>query len=186
MVRTEVAGAEYEVKATTLAMSPKLSYERWEALGATLATFAKGIQWYVGDWLIYGEIRFADRYTQAMDSTGMEYQTLANWTHVARCVPPIVRRPELSWSHHAEVASLEPLQQVEYLNQAVLEKLSVVDLRYRVRGGTVTGEMGQPASSLPAGAPAPYVDMVGRAKELYLALDRTERDIFLSWLETVE
>ena len=61
----------------------------------------------IGDALRYGERRWGETYAQVMDATGMAYQTLANAKWVASRVPVQRRRTELSWSHHAEVASLE-------------------------------------------------------------------------------
>ncbi|HET9678371.1 MAG TPA: hypothetical protein VFP21_12805, partial [Solirubrobacterales bacterium] len=39
----------------------------------------------------------------------------------------------LTWSHHAEVSSLDPSEQDEWLDRAAGEKLSVSDLRLELR-----------------------------------------------------
>jgi len=43
------------------------------------------------------------------------------------------RREKLSWSHHYEVAALEPAQQDELLDQAEAERLSMRQLRQAVK-----------------------------------------------------
>jgi hypothetical protein len=40
-----------------------------------------------GDALNYGETRYGERYSQAMEVTGHSYQSLANYAWVAKAVP---------------------------------------------------------------------------------------------------
>lgn len=52
-----------------------------------------------------------EKYAQAIDVTGYEYGTLQNFGWVAGRIETSRRRDVLSWSHHAEVAALEPSEQ---------------------------------------------------------------------------
>jgi len=54
-----------------------------------------------------------------MGETGFEYSTLANDKSVASKFEFYRRRENLSWSHHAEVAGLEPDEQVERIAEQI-------------------------------------------------------------------
>ena len=94
-------------------MGSGLSFEQWAAIGRSIAHVSSGIAWALGDWLIYGEQTYADRYRSAIESTQLDYQTLRNLAWVARAFDSSRRREGLSFSHHAEVAVLpEPEQEL--------------------------------------------------------------------------
>jgi hypothetical protein len=38
----------------------------------------KGVKWWLGDWLNFGERKYGETYSQAIDTTGHSYQALAN------------------------------------------------------------------------------------------------------------
>jgi N6-adenosine-specific RNA methylase IME4 len=101
----------------------------WQDTGRLLGRIGRACQWWIGDWLNYGERRYGEKYSQGVEATGLEYQTLANFAWVARRVEPSRRREDLSWGHHAEIAALEPGEQDRLLEQAVAEELSVRELR---------------------------------------------------------
>lgn len=68
----------------------------------------KSIQWWVGDWLRFGERKYGEMYSQMLDSTDYEYGSLANMKYIAERFESSLRSENLSWSHHKEVAPLEP------------------------------------------------------------------------------
>jgi hypothetical protein len=74
--------------------------------------------WCLGDWLVYGETRFAGRYRSAIEHTSLEYKTLRNYAWIARKFPHARRRVSLSFGHHAEVAALPDPEQDYWLSQA--------------------------------------------------------------------
>ncbi|MFI5525192.1 LmbU family transcriptional regulator [Streptomyces platensis] len=105
-----------------LVFTTKQSLSAWEKVGANLFSFANSSAWWIADWLVYGESTFHDRYVEAIRQTSLSYQTLRNYTWVAREFPLSRRRQSLSFSHHLEVVALEQPQQDYWLRQA--EKLS--------------------------------------------------------------
>jgi hypothetical protein len=111
-----------------------MSFEQWEAAGNELQTMGRAWQFWIGDWLLYGEHKFGEKYAQAIDLTGLEYKTLANIVSVAKRVDPSRRRETLSWSHHETVARLEPGEQAEWLERADDEGMTVPRLRSRLQG----------------------------------------------------
>ncbi len=88
-----------------------LPFEAWLAVGTQLAAVAASSAWCLGDWLAYGQAAYAGRYQEAIEQTGLEYQTLRNYAWVAGRFELSRRRDTLSFGHHAEVAALpEPEQ----------------------------------------------------------------------------
>lgn len=111
----------------------ELDYQEWEAVIVQLKSIQGAIQWWLGDLLNYGEARYGETYSQVLDATEYEYQTLANFKYVAGRIPPERRKKSLSFSHHVEVASLEPPLQEELLREAENLGLSTKELRKRVK-----------------------------------------------------
>lgn len=121
---------------TPISWRPKhdLTFDEWQAIGNTLQQVSASLKWWIGDWLNYGEHRWGDMYTQAIEITGWEYQTLANAKSVCNKVDFYRRRENLKFSHHAEVASLESEVQTALLLQAEVEGWSVRRLREAIKG----------------------------------------------------
>ena len=134
LAELERAGAIAADKGLTF--PPDLPYERYEAIGALLRFAGDAINWYVGDWLLYGEHTYGDKYHQAAEVIGLAPQTLMNLRSVAARVPPQRRRLSVKHSHHAEVAALPPNDQRHLLKRAETENLSKMELRRIVRGVT--------------------------------------------------
>lgn len=112
----------------------QMSFEQWEQAGLALQRMGRAWQWWVGDWVLYGERHFADTYSQAVDLTGYEYKTISQVIRVSGAITPPRRKPELSWSHHEAVAALPVEQQDEWLGKAVEDGMTVARLRTRMRG----------------------------------------------------
>lgn len=100
------------------------SFDEWSALGRTLQQMEKSVMWWIGDWLRFGERKYGETYTQAIEATGYSYGTLANAKRVASTYEISQRSENLSWSHHAEVAALPPSDREEVLTRAAAEGLS--------------------------------------------------------------
>lgn len=118
---------------TGLFIEGDISYDDWIGYGEVLRQINGAIQWCLGDWLCYGEHKYGDTYTQALDATDYEYQSLANMHYVARHIPFYRRRENLSWSHHSVVASLPDEIQSAMLDTAIENNLSVKDFREVVK-----------------------------------------------------
>jgi N6-adenosine-specific RNA methylase IME4 len=112
--------------------SDECSFEAWERIGRKLAYVQGAVMFWIGDFVNYGERKWGERYSQALDATDYEYQTLQNAAYVSRAVDISRRRENLPFSQHAEVASLEPDEQEAWLDTAEQEALSVRELRHRI------------------------------------------------------
>lgn len=133
MRRPERYGTSIRTTRTALVLREELGFEAWCDVGLHLAQVADGACWWIGDWLIYGQQAFPDRYRRAIAATGLEYQTLKNYAWVAAAIPPSRRRDRLSFGHHAELAALTPDEQDAWLDRVEAQGLSRNELRRQVR-----------------------------------------------------
>lgn len=139
-----IAGAITE---TSLEIAGDVSFDRWEALGAYFGRVKKGLDWWIGDWMLFGESTYGEDSAQAVESTtaerydvveattGIAHQTLKNLVWICRSVPPSRRRAELPVAVHAEVAKLEPEEQKMWLGRCVDGGWSRSRLREEIRAG---------------------------------------------------
>lgn len=111
----------------------KLTFEQWAEAGRRLSGLVSSFAWCLGDWLIYGKENYNNRYLEAIERIGLDYQTLRNYAWVTRRFPASRRRESLSFQHHAEVASLPPAEQDAWLDRAEQRGWSKSQLRQQVR-----------------------------------------------------
>ncbi|MGD1057690.1 MAG: LmbU family transcriptional regulator [Solirubrobacteraceae bacterium] len=114
--------------------SANLGLAEWSAVGRRFGEIGRCSQWWLGDWINYGNAKFGERYSRAMKLTGYDVQSLMNMVYVASRFEISRRRENLSWSHHATLAPLDVPEQEYWLTRAIKEKLSVADLRVELRG----------------------------------------------------
>ena len=132
-------------RAASLELRSSMSFDEWAGVGERIARIASGAAWALGEWLLFGERRFGARYRSAIEATDLDYQTLRNYAWVARNVAAGRRREELSFQHHAEVASLPGPEQDLWLHRAVMHGWSRNELRRRMRAER-RGERAAPAT----------------------------------------
>jgi hypothetical protein len=120
--------------ATGLDLRPGLSLKEWTAVGTALARVERAYRWWVGDWLNYGEAEYGETYTDALAQTGLDYESLRQCKWVSECVETVRRRTVLSWSHHEEVAALEPVEQDIWLERAEANNWTRKELRAWIKG----------------------------------------------------
>ena len=116
-----------------LELPKDLPFEEWERIGSCLLAITGRVRWWLGDWLVFGERRYGDAYAQAIDMTGLAYQTLANVMSVSGRVESSRRKENLSWSHHEVVAKLSADEQSEWLEKVEVESWTVKELREAIR-----------------------------------------------------
>jgi hypothetical protein len=111
-----------------------LQVAEWSRIGQRLGMMGRCNQWWIGDWIRYGNARYGEKYSRAATLTGYDVQTLTNMVYVATRFDDITRRRDgLSWSHHEAVAALQPAMQERWLTMAAGLKWSVNDLRVELR-----------------------------------------------------
>lgn len=101
-----------------LLFTGRISIQEHHAIGVTLLTTLRAVNWWIGDWILQSEQRWGEKYVQFVETVGFDYQTIANTAWVCRALPFSLRRETLSWSHHKEIAVLEREQQKQALEWA--------------------------------------------------------------------
>jgi modification methylase len=129
----EIVEGRFALEANALIIRGDLSYDDWESIGIGLTRFAINILWWIGDWVNYGDSHYGERHAQAIGITGLDYQTIIDAAWVAGKFQLTRRRVNLSWSHHREVAALEPEIADELLDSAEAEGWSRNELRAEAR-----------------------------------------------------
>ncbi|MEW1655438.1 MULTISPECIES: LmbU family transcriptional regulator [unclassified Streptomyces] len=130
---TPPLNAQALTRRTGLLLPPDFSLTDWKRFGRHLFLISDSSSWWLGDWLLYGQDMYPDRYRQAILETGLDYKTLRNYAWVARRFPVTERHTKLSFQHHAEVASLEPAERGRWLERAAREDWSRNALRQHMR-----------------------------------------------------
>lgn len=114
-------------------LDPSLSFETYEQLVRAAGVLGDAGRWILGDLLVYGDNRYGEKYAQTLELARVGEDTLKRYRYVCAQIVSGRRRPNLSFSHHREVARLEPRDQDRLLERAERDDLSVVALRDLVR-----------------------------------------------------
>ena len=120
-------------KRTSLSFPAPLAMGDWLEIGRELFVINDASAWWLGDWLVYGQSRYPDRYKRAIEGTSLHYKTLRNYAWVARKFDVSRRHGALSFQHHAEVAGLPAGEQDVWLARAEERGWSVSALRHQLR-----------------------------------------------------
>jgi hypothetical protein len=124
----------FKLTSTTVEVDAQaMTFEEWEAALEWCQSVEKASPWWVGDLIEMGEARWGEKYAQALDHTKYSEQALRDIAYVARSVAPSIRRPEVSFTHHREVAALPPSAQQTWLHKAETENLTAAQLRLRIK-----------------------------------------------------
>lgn len=124
-------GLHGQVTETSYLLPQSLTYEAWAHDVAVLQGIPESSIWWLADALNFGEQAYGEKYTQAVDITGLSVGHLANIAWVGRRFAPERRIPphRLSFSHHQEVGGLEVEEQDEWLRLAEEHGWTTAELR---------------------------------------------------------
>jgi hypothetical protein len=140
---------KFSITPTGIQFNEELSFEEWDDLGQKLAPIGKSIGFIIGDWINYGEKRWGNKYEDALERTGLAYQTLRNYAYVARKVDLSCRHDKLGFEHHYIVAKLKSEDDKRYwLSMAEEHNLGIRRLRKSINFGRLATEeevQGDPA-----------------------------------------
>ena len=145
---------------TGLIFSNGISYEDWEAVGDKLKSINAAVQWWIGDWLNYGENKWGEMYANAIEETDYKGGTLRNYKYVAGRIELSHRCDNLSWSTHREVAALDKKSQIKLLQAASKKGWNMDTMRQAVKDYKKAISLPTPAEGL---QPRLYV---GRAENM--------------------
>lgn len=121
-----------ELTKTELTFKREVSKDEWQKVFDSLNHIEGCVQFWIGDCLKYREQRWG-MYDDVIESTGYDKNTIRHIKNTADSIESGRRRPELGYSHHVEVSSLEPKIQDEILQKAVDNRLTVRETRAEVK-----------------------------------------------------
>ena len=120
-----------------LILNDNITIDEWKELGQQLKQVEGSVQFWIGDWARFGDKKGyytnPKVYDELEEITGLDRGTIKNYKSVAENIPSSLRRDDLSFSQHQEVAKLEPEEQKFFLQKAVDEDLTVRELRAEIR-----------------------------------------------------
>ena len=117
-----------------------LMYDEYERVGYFVQHEAVVCYWRLGDWCIYGEREYGERFYQAIVPHMFDPTRIRRAISTSKTFPHDTRRDSLSFEHYDEVASKlqdAPLhEKLEWLDAAERDKLTPAELGQRIRAAT--------------------------------------------------
>ncbi|WP_173136578.1 LmbU family transcriptional regulator [Kibdelosporangium persicum] len=170
---------------TCLALPARMPLDEWRRIGRQIFTISDSSAWWLGDWLIYGQTEYSDRYKRAIEETGLDYQTLRNYAWVARKFPRERRRESLTFQHHAEVASLPEAEQDDWMDRAEKHNWSRNELRNRVKASRRAGQDGTARNGTPLPGTRLQVTIIPDQQQRWQDAAATVDQDLLTWIVAV-
>jgi hypothetical protein len=126
-----------ELTTTTATFRDGLDYKDWQEAGKKLCRIGAATNFWIGDWLTYGETQYGEKYAAAIEATGLDAQTLMDYKWISGAVQTSLRKENLLWGHHKEVAPLGQKEQRKWLDKAEQgadgKRWTVSELRQAIR-----------------------------------------------------
>jgi len=127
-----IPSKNYTAKPTGLEIDPLTDINSWLKIGELLRGVTKSIQFWIGDWVLFGESRFGEMYSQGLGDKEFTKQYISDVKYVSKHVSPENRVESLSFEHHRAIAPLPPEKQREWLSRAFKGGLSARALREEI------------------------------------------------------
>ena len=134
------------VTPVSLTLPKHLPWADYPRTGQLLGRIGRGVQFWKGDFLVQGQHLYGEKFAQGAEALGDDPKTLVNLAWVAERVAPARRRAGLSFSHHAEVAALEPKEQDTWLARAETEGWTRGQLRKALKGERAPEDTPEPCA----------------------------------------
>jgi len=109
------------------------SFEQWQECGEFIKKSNGAVHYWIGDWLNYGETHYGETYTQAIDATSFDYQTVANDKWVTNKIEFSLRGENLDIGHAKIIASLPREEMVFWATEINKEPITIKDLKERIK-----------------------------------------------------
>lgn len=133
MTAVALTGRGVESSPTHLKVVDDIPFDQYAKLLERAGAIGDAAKWWIGDLLLFGERRYGHEYAQVLGDARISERQSSRYRYVAERVRPSRRRENLSFSHHEEVAPLEPPQQRTLLARAEKEGWSHRELREAIQ-----------------------------------------------------
>ena len=121
---------KFTVTRRGLILSGEPEWDDWKEFLSRLDAVHSSIQWVIGDALREIDVQYGEEGSQlTSEFPEREYKTLLNYRWVAGKIEYSRRRENLSFTHHALVASLERKEMNQWLEKASAKGWTVRELR---------------------------------------------------------
>lgn len=124
------------------------TYEQWLEANEFVKKANGAVHFWIGDLLNYGEREYGENYTQAIDHSGYEYQTVANDKWIANKIPLSLRRESLTPDKAKIIASMETEEMKDWIETISETPMTVRELRNEVKKAKA---LKSPTPQLPEG-----------------------------------
>jgi len=131
--KPEIIIPKCEIKKAGLIFDKGITFNEWENIGRLLNQIEGSTQWWIGDWLNHGELKWGEKYKEAEEKTDFDYGYMRNLKLVSKNIELSRRRDKLSFAHHQEVAPFEPGEQDYWLDEAEKNNWTRKELRQQIR-----------------------------------------------------
>lgn len=125
---------ESYLKSNGLVLPEDLPFETWLSYAPLLRKITNASLWWWGDYIRFGERKYGEMYSQALEESDYSYGTLKNAVWICDKFELSRRHDNLTMSHHAEVAGVEEKEiQDRFLEECGKEGWTQHELRGKVR-----------------------------------------------------
>jgi len=129
----ELASQKVHFEKNGLVIDEGVSQPEWEEIGTFLRQAEKSVQWWIGDWINFGEKKYGELYTQALEETDYNQRSLSYMKAISERFDLSRRFHNLTWSYYIEVLYLDEPKQDYWLNYAETNGLSTRQLKAAIR-----------------------------------------------------
>jgi hypothetical protein len=114
----ELASHKVHFEKNGLVIDEGTTFKEWEEIGLFLKETNGAIQWWIGDWINFGEHKYGEKYAQALDYTDYSLSSLWRIRNVSARFGKLARERGLPWSIYKLVAPLNQEESEKWLDYA--------------------------------------------------------------------
>jgi len=110
-----------------------LPFEKWAAIGKSLKKLNGALQWWWGDWMVYGDITYGEMSSQELEACPYDESRLRILKSICSNVKLLTRVNNLSFAHHRLVAPLKEKEQSKWLRMAEENNWTIWELKQAIK-----------------------------------------------------
>ena len=126
-----------KVTASGLWLKDTLPMEEWEKIGLHLKKIGGAVQLWLGDWLNFGERAYGEKYSQALEGTHYELQSLQAFASMAKRTENTRKKldtyPSLLAGHWDLIADRPEQEQEKWVKKTADNNWTIKELREAIR-----------------------------------------------------
>ena len=113
MKEIEIPNNKYFIlKPNGLEIKENTPIDEWIKCGEALRKISGASQWWIGDWINFGERKYGEMYSQALEKTDYELHSLQNMAYTAKNIESSLRREDVPFSYYKQLASVEDKEKI--------------------------------------------------------------------------